>query len=627
MRLVDLVSGPMQGIANIAGEATKKLNETTGAAARLGKGGAGGGDFFGKLKSGVSGFSKELGAAAGEVPGLNRALELVTNPYVAVTAGVVGVGLALKNATGRAMDFERGMAKINTTARLSRPELDNLRNQLLTMGADSTVPLAEIPDAFNQIISAVGNSKDALAMFGPALKASQAGFTDIRTVADSLTNVMGSVGNALPTDVLNTLFATVRLGKGEFKDFAQYLPTIIPLANNVKIGYQEVAGAFALMTAKGQKAEAAATGLRNIMSALGKTEVIYGSKSAKGFQQSGVAIFDQHHRMRKLVDIVGDLRKETAGLNDEQKQKFMAGLGLDVEATSAFSVLMQNSKLLREFVKGTTKSAGEMDAAYKRSLNPADKLKILLNQWDLVMTKIGYKILPYVNTALEWGLGVVAKIKAHSEGIGNYFGAAVAPIRLMWSGLKGVWNVLTWISDLGGGSMGTLIEQLFGGSSGVWQEIKGFLGNFFDYLNVALGAIDDVSEGHFEKASKRMDAFGQKMDRMRGGAWSNASDFMGVKGKSADFSDFFGLATKRADDQKNSGAGPLTTALGKQNKGADIQGDSSKARIVNTRIDKIEVNVKVADAAGRGMEEIGRHVTSLIVGSVRDSEIILSSGN
>jgi TP901 family phage tail tape measure protein len=631
MRLVDMVSGPLKGIANVAGETTKKLNETTGAAAKVGKGGgilgggggAAGGGFFGKIQASLGGMSKGLREAASEVPGLNRAIDLVTNPYAAIVATVLSLGVVMGVATSKAMGFERGMAKINTTARLERPELDGLRNTLLTMGADSTVPLAEIPDAFNQIISAVGDTNQALGIMQPALKASQAGFTDIKTIAEATTNVLGAVGDATPTAVLDTMFAAVRMGKGEFKDFAGYLPKIIPLANNVGIKYQEVAGAFALMTSKGQTAEQSAMLLQNAMTALGKSEVIYGTKSQAGFIRSGVAIYDHAGKMRKLTDIVGDLSKRTEGMTDKQKQSFLAGLGLDAQASASFSILAQNSKQLRDFVKGTSNSAGEMEAAYKRSLNPADKLKLLGQQWDLFMTKIGYKILPYVNEALDFALDLVGKIKSNSEGIGNYFGAAVAPIRLMWSGLKGVWNIVSWLSDKMGGSMGSLIEQLFGGSGGVWVEIKSFLGNFFEYLNVALGAIDDVSEGHFKKAGKRMDDFYKKMEVIRrGGIMETPSGGSGVS-----ISEFFGLATKRDDEAKKGRAGALSTALDQKNKGTDIEGDKGKARVVSVHIDKIEVIAKVASAAGQHLDEIGKQVANVLVGAVRDAEIILSNGN
>ena len=649
MRLVDMVSGPLKGISNIAGETTKKLNETTGAAKKLsettgaakpgGKGGGlpdylkdlsgggknplptpgKGGGFFASIQSSLKGLKGNVREAADEIPGLNRAIALVTNPYVALAAALVGLVVVLGSATGKAMGFERGMAKINTTARLAKPELDGLRNTLLTMGADSTVPLQEIPDAFNQIISAVGDTDKALAIMGPALKASQGGFTDIKTIAEATTNVLGAVGKATPTEALDTMFAAVRLGKGEFKDFAGYLPKIIPLANNVSIGYQEVAGAFALMTGKGQTAEQSAMLLQNAMTALSKSEVIYGTKSQLGFQRSGIAIFDHAGKMRKLVDIVGDLSKKTDGLNDKQKQSFLAGLGLDAQAASSFSILAQNSKELREFVKGTSNSAGEMEAAYQRSLNPADKLKILGNQWELVMTKIGYKILPAVNVVLDGALGAVSWIRKHSEGLGNFFGAIIAPLSIGWSILKGIVNSLSWVFEH---TVGSIMEQLFGGSEGIWGEIKTFLGNFFEAINVALGALDDVSSGNFKAAGDRIDAFSKKLDVLKRGGIMEAPGNGPVVG----FGEFFGLSTKRDDERKKAGAGSLTAGLAKQNKGTDIQGDS-KARIVNTRIDKIEVIVKLANAAGRGLDDIGNHVANIIVGSVRDSEIILSNGN
>jgi TP901 family phage tail tape measure protein len=58
----------------------------------------------------------------------------------------------------------------------------------------------------------------------------------------------------------------------------------------------------------------------------------------------------------------------------------------------------------------------------------------------------------------------------------------------------------------------------------------------------------------------------------------------------------------------------------------NIQGDSGKARNVNMRIDKIEVNVKVADSNGRSLTDIADEIAQVIVGAARDAETILSNG-
>lgn len=622
MRLVDMVSGPLKSITGAASATTKHIEGVTGAVDKLKGKGSVLGDLqkhFQKLKGGVS-------DAADEIPGLNRMIALVKNPYVAVAAGIVAVGLAAVDATGRAMSFEKGMSQVNTTARLNVRELGLLRGELLEMGGKSTVNLAEIPGAFNSVISAVGETGKALDIFRPSLKAAQAGFTDIKTVTEAATNVLGSVKNATPTEAFDVMFATMRLGKAEFKDIAAYLPRIIPLANNVGVSFQEISAAFALMTTKGQSAEQTTMLLQNAMTSLSKSEVIYGTKSQAGFIRSGVAIFDHAGKMRKLVDIVGDLSARTQGMTDKQKQAFLNGLGLDAQASASFSVLAQNASKLREFVQGTTDSAGEMNKAYELSLSPVDKLKILQNQWSEMLTRVGYKILPYVNTALETGLRWVEKIKANSEPISHYFAAVAAPVRVIWSTLKGVYNVLDLISEKtgGGGSMGNLLQHLFGGSSELWPQIQSFFDKFFQLLDVTASAIDDASAGHFKQALTRLNEFQAKMDGKRAGQNVLAGALPG-----STWLDNFSLRLPVADNKADSGGGKTKSAaaaLAKQNKGTDIEGDKSKARIINVRIDKIEVIAKVANAAGQGLQEIGNQVASIIVGAVRDSEIILSNG-
>ena len=76
----------------------------------------------------------------------------------------------------------------------------------------------------------------------------------------------------------------------------------------------------------------------------------------------------------------------------------------------------------------------------------------------------------------------------------------------------------------------------------------------------------------------------------------------------------------------NAGKNSPSAALAKQNKGTDIEGDKSKARIVNVRIDKIEANIHASGSPEGSLDELRKRVAEIIVGSVRDAEIILSNG-
>lgn len=402
------------------------------------------------LQARVDKFAKGVKNAASEVPGLNRALELVTNPYIAVTAGVVGLGAGLVGATNMALDFEKGMAQVNVTAQLTPAKLAELRDELIGLGKNSTVPLAQIPGAFNQVISAVGDTQQALDIFGPALKASEAGFTDIKVVAEAVTNVLGSVGNATPTQVFDTLFKTMNLGKAEFADIASYLPKIIPLANNVGISYTQVAAAFAVMTKEGQSSEQAAMLLQNAMTALSKSEVIYGSKSKAGFERSGIAIFDHAGKVRALTAIVDDLSQKTGSMTDKQKQAYLAGLGLDAQAAAAFSIMAQHSRELSKFTGETANASGAMAAAMTDSANTSNRIYKLWQQIQGAALQVGNKLLPYVSMGLAllegaftWVGNNLTTIQAVAEGVGAgilvVLGSMAASV---------IWTGVAWVASM-----------------------------------------------------------------------------------------------------------------------------------------------------------------------------------
>lgn len=57
----------------------------------------------------------------------------------------------------------------------------------------------------------------------------------------------------------------------------------------------------------------------------------------------------------------------------------------------------------------------------------------------------------------------------------------------------------------------------------------------------------------------------------------------------------------------------------------EVSGGGS-GRMVNLRIDKIEVNAKVQDAMGMSLREIAEKVTKVIVGAASDAEVIMANG-
>lgn len=343
-----------------------------------------------KLSSFKESNIKAFDAIKQGVPGMDGALGMLANPYVLATTAVVGLGAGLVKATSMANDWHEQMAKVNVTAGLSQKELGGLSNKLLEIGGRNVAPLEEVPQAFNRIISAGLSVNDSLKTLEPTLRAAKAGFTDIETVASAAVSVMQSSGQDA-NRVYDILFATVNKGNAEFKDIAQYLPKVIPLARNVGFALDETAGAYASLTTK-LSAEQSTTALQGIMRSLSNKDVV------KNFKGIGINVFDgQTGKVKPILDIITQLNSKMTGLTDKQRMLKFGKLGLDQESVLGFSTLAQDVPALKSAIDATVGSQGALNRAYKDSLTPMESWKIVQNKLKEKMIKIGELFLPILS--------------------------------------------------------------------------------------------------------------------------------------------------------------------------------------------------------------------------------------
>lgn len=340
-------------------------------------------------------FSGSINGIMSEVPLLGRIFDMLKNPIIGATAAVIALGTAGAACAKNALNWEEGLAKVNVTAQLSKEKLSELSDNLLDIGRRNVAPLKEVPDAFNKIISAGLNAEQSLKALEPTLRAAKAGFVDVATVARAGVNVMNSSGRNINT-VYDVLFATLNKGAAEMADIASYLPKVVPVAKNAGFALEETAGAFAFLTAQGQKAEAATTLLEGAFRALADP-----TKVSK-FKELGVNLYNSKGKMLPLVNIMEQLSNRLNGLNDAAKSQALASLGLDQTASSAFAVMTQDTEKLRGIIDTTTNSQDALNRAYQDSITSTDGWKIALNNVHYIMIRIGQAFLPVIKKVGEW---------------------------------------------------------------------------------------------------------------------------------------------------------------------------------------------------------------------------------
>ncbi len=318
--------------------------------------------------------------------------------FNALKAAVIALGGAYSKASAMARQFNDAMLKANVTAQEDRTGFLKTKNDVLNIAANSNTSNAAqaAPDAYNVLLSSGMEKNDALATLPSTLQAAKAGFTDINIVARATAASMNSSGIKDATRLYDILFATLNKGNAEFADIAQYLPKIIPTAKDVGVNMEQVAGAFAYLTAQGQTSERSATLLENMFKVLGDPD------KAKAFKKLGVEMYDAEGKLKPIVDIINQLNVGIAGLTDQQKSKVLDSLGLDMEAKGAFSAMAQDANKLREIIDFTTNSQGQFKAAIESSKDEMDSYTQISNNIDAAWIKVGDRVNETLGKLGEW---------------------------------------------------------------------------------------------------------------------------------------------------------------------------------------------------------------------------------
>lgn len=363
---------------------------------------------FSGLQDRISKFKGTLKDSLDEVPYLSRGYDMLTNRAVLLGAGIGAAGMVMHKSTQIALDFDRGLAKINATAQLSDDKLGKLRLRLKEIGSESGGNFERIPDAYEKILSQTGNVNLSLDILETSVKGAKAGFTDIDIVAGALAQTLSIVGekNATASEVLDTLLKAKAVGAGEFTDFANFLPQLIAASKNLSMSYKDTAGMFAFMTAKGQSATDSAMLMQNAFTALQKKEVMTGMK------KFGIDLFNKDGSRKNIQEVFLTLNSLMSKFTDKQKSEFLIKIGLnDAQARNAFSVLTSDAEKFKSIMTDVNSAVGETNNQLAKTANYSTSWAELGDKMKNVGETIGSYLLPVINVLFEGIAGFLGNLK------------------------------------------------------------------------------------------------------------------------------------------------------------------------------------------------------------------------
>lgn len=360
-----------------------------------------------------SSLKKSCLAAAKDVNTLSASVQKVSGKAAKAmaTATSAAITAITVDAAKKAIEFESTMADVAKV-------VDGLRDQngaftksyyemsdaLLNMS--KSIPMTA--DALGQIMASAGQAgiasedlakfTETAAKMGVAFNttAEQAGewmatwrtaLNLSQTQVTALGDQLNYLGNTTSENALKLSEVVTRVGA---------------LGQTAGLSAGEVAALAASMP--GVTAEISATGIKSMMIAM-TAGASATSKQAAVLQQLGFTASDMANRMQTdakgaIIDLLGTIKQLPAA---EQTAALSQYFGK--ESVSSIAPLLKNlGYLQQQFAKVGDASAysGSMEAEYAvRADTTANKLQLMQNKLAVLQVRIGNKILPYVNDALD----------------------------------------------------------------------------------------------------------------------------------------------------------------------------------------------------------------------------------
>lgn len=286
---------------------------------------------LGRLKKGLIGLGAAASAFAVSAIRSGSAIEFQ------LTKAALAAGDTMKNikaGTGVFAQFQKAAVAATKGTMFSSNDAAAALTALAKAGMDAQGAIDTLPSVLNM---------------------AQAGELELGVAAESLVNIMSSLGLSVD-DAKVAIDQMAKAADATTSDMVDLVDGMLRIGSMGKAaagGTKELSGALAILRQNGIEAAQAGTALRNIY-----TRLLGGNKqAAEGFKALGVATRDASGNLRPLVDIMDDLNRALSGLGADERELQITQI-FDVFNATAARNLMENVQQLRELDSALDNSAG-----------------------------------------------------------------------------------------------------------------------------------------------------------------------------------------------------------------------------------------------------------------------------
>ena len=349
---------------------------------------------------------------------------------VASMAATLGISLGLKNVIkdvqSLTMSFDYATRQIWTLLDITEEEFKSLQQSIIELSKQGVYSAEQIANAMYQAVSSGIEAGDAISFVSEAMKAAQAGASDLFTVVDGLTTVMNAWGYSAEevSRINDILFLGVDKGKTTFEELSSSIGLVAPTASQARVSLEEVISAIAAMTQQGLSTSRAVFSLNQaIMSIIAPSE-----QAKKIINELGIEFNETALKEQGFAAILNEAY-EAANGNVEvlttlfgSVQALRAVLSLTGEGAENFTSILEQMETV----------AGKTDAAYEKMQGSLENTrKQMQNMFDAIKLEIGEALLPFLQWITKVGMAFADWIEQMSPAEKIIMGVTTALVALI----------------------------------------------------------------------------------------------------------------------------------------------------------------------------------------------------
>lgn len=348
-------------------------------------------------------------AGADAESGLQGSTEAIVGQFKKV-AGIAAAAYAAVQTLGGAssdfLAFDKTLGEISTQLLDATGRVKEFANESVNLALSFGSGLTDQSKAFYEVLSTgITKTREATELLTAANKLAIGGNSNLGTAISGLTSIVKGYGDKVKdvNEVSDTLFTASLAGKISIEELSEGLGRIIPLADALDVGLEEVTASIAALTLTGVSARESITSVRAVLAAVVKPS----SEAADEAERLGLNFSAAAIKSKGMLAFLEDLKQKTGGS--------VASLGLlfgGVESILPALNLTNNAgREFNQIMGQMADKAGITDKAFDQMAATADfKVNRFFAAMNVISKEVGATLASILTPAAEGAANALSRL-------------------------------------------------------------------------------------------------------------------------------------------------------------------------------------------------------------------------